>query len=361
LVERVDRAVADTPEPDPRWFGIDLRYVRWVAVGLWFGALVISTVIWGVPIDRFAIIFWSLIGLLAASLGKRPAWTVLFDWLPFWILLIVYDLTRGLADTLGSPTWWTPQIRAEKFLFGGVEPTIWLQGHLKEPTAPWWEVLVSTTYVSYFLLPFLIAGLLWVRSRSLFHRFAARYVLINLAALIMFIAIPAAPPWAAARCDAVQVADHPSDPACMNEFPTDPGNGLLGPIDIQHPGASGYVERIATRGFESKGFKIAADAVNEGQAGANAVAAFPSLHAGLSMLLAVFIWPLARRRWRPLIALYPLVMAFSLVYSAEHYVVDILGGWAITALVCGGLAWHERRHERKRLAAADRLDEPVLT
>ena len=31
-----------------------------------------------------------------------------------------------------------------------------------------------------------------------------------------------------------------------------------------------------------------------------------------------------------LLALYPLAMAFALVYTAEHYVVDILLGWAYT-------------------------------
>ena len=36
-------------------------------------------------------------------------------------------------------------------------------------------------------------------------------------------------------------------------------------------------------------------------------------------------------RWaRPLLALYPLAMAFALVYTAEHYVFDILLGWAYT-------------------------------
>ena len=36
-------------------------------------------------------------------------------------------------------------------------------------------------------------------------------------------------------------------------------------------------------------------------------------------------------RWaRPLLALYPPAMAFALVYTAEHYLVDILLGWAYT-------------------------------
>ena len=39
------------------------------------------------------------------------------------------------------------------------------------------------------------------------------------------------------------------------------------------------------------------------------------------------------RRWRPLLVAYPLIMAFTLVYTAEHYVIDILLGWALAAVV----------------------------
>ena len=31
--------------------------------------------------------------------------------------------------------------------------------------------------------------------------------------------------------------------------------------------------------------------------------------------------------------MYPLIMAFTLVYSAEHYVIDILLGWALSVVV----------------------------
>ena len=59
------------------------------------------------------------------------------------------------------------------------------------------------------------------------------------------------------------------------------------------------------------------------------MAAVPSLHAAYTLLITLFLWRLSRRA-RPLLALYPLAMAFALVYTAEHYVVDILLGWAYT-------------------------------
>jgi membrane-associated phospholipid phosphatase len=71
----------------------------------------------------------------------------------------------------------------------------------------------------------------------------------------------------------------------------------------------------------------------------------------------VFFWPRVRRRWRPLLGAYALAMAFSLVYSAEHYVFDILLGWLLTGLVCAGFTrWEARRaFEGAGPASADNL------
>ena len=52
----------------------------------------------------------------------------------------------------------------------------------------------------------------------------------------------------------------------------------------------------------------------------------PSLHAAYPVLLMLFFWSSAGK-WRWLLPLYPLLMAFSLVYTGEHYVFDILLGW----------------------------------
>jgi membrane-associated phospholipid phosphatase len=87
--------------------------------------------------------------------------------------------------------------------------------------------------------------------------------------------------------------------------------------------------------------------IDEGQAGSNQVAAVPSLHAAISMLLCTFFWPRVRRRWRPLLACYAVAMGFALVYSAEHYVFDILLGWLVTAVVVIGFGrWERSRGKR---------------
>lgn len=343
-------------EPTDRY-----RWLRRVAIAVWAVALVISWKVHGIPIDREGLLLWIAAGLLAWSIGHRPLWTVVIDWLPFALVLVVYDYTRGLAVRLGRPTIWTPQITSDRWLGLGHDPTSWLQSHLKQPQAAWWEVIVSTTYVSFFLAPYIIAGILWVRDRALWRRFAVLFVSISALGLIGFILLPAAPPWAASQCTAAEVANHPSDPACMNLPHGRADGGLLDPVRVTHPPAANYVQRIGTRGFARFGLKFAAHTVDEGQATVNQVAAIPSLHAAISLLISVFLWRIVRRRWRPLLVAYPLVMAFSLVYSAEHYITDILAGWALTAVVWLALAGWARR--RNAVARADTLNatEPPQT
>ena len=73
------------------------------------------------------------------------------------------------------------------------------------------------------------------------------------------------------------------------------------------------------------------------------MAAIPSLHAGLTLGIAAFLWTRLSRRWRPLLVAYVLVMAFTLVYTAEHYVVDILLGWVLAVVVPLLINWASRR------------------
>ena len=63
------------------------------------------------------------------------------------------------------------------------------------------------------------------------------------------------------------------------------------------------------------------------------MAAVPSLHAAYTLLVTLFLWRVAPWAWaRALLVLYPLAMAFALVYTAEHYLFDILLGWAYTVV-----------------------------
>src|SRR4051794_37776261 len=139
----------------PRWLTDDvMRGVRWGAVLIWATVFGWDMYRDGIPYWRSDLLLSLVIGLAALSIGKRNILTVVVDFLPFALVLIVYDQLRGLADTAGMPTWWRPQIDVDKFLFFGTEPTVWLQQHLKFSTVQWWDVLVSLCYISFFFLPY---------------------------------------------------------------------------------------------------------------------------------------------------------------------------------------------------------------
>ena len=102
---------------------------------------------------------------------------------------------------------------------------------------------------------------------------------------------------------------------------------------------------------------MASQLVTLGQGKSNLVAAIPSLHAGLTMLLALFMWPRVKALGKTLYMGYALAMAFALVYSAEHYIFDIVLGWALAAAVIAAYRfvdwkWLIPRQKRREEAAA---------
>jgi membrane-associated phospholipid phosphatase len=211
--------------------------------------------------------------------------------------------------------------------------------------------------MSFFILPYVVAGALWLRNRDEWKAFVRLFVGLNFAALVVYALLPAAPPWAAARCTAADVEGGPSGPRCMFRSARDvPDGGVLGAMQTSQDGAHDWVERIVGRGWGKLNLHSATALLDQGQASVNLVAAIPSLHAGMSAALAAFLWHRVHRAWRPVLVAYPLVMAFTLVYTAEHYVIDILLGWAFAALVVLALnrfrAWRFSRGRRPPRAVA---------
>jgi membrane-associated phospholipid phosphatase len=273
-------------------------------------ALLAYSVSIGIPLQRELVIGWICGGLALASIGRSPREIALLlrDWLPLAAILVVYDLTRGAADSIGIPVHVTAMIDVDRFLFFGETPTEWLQAQIYDlDQVRWWEFGFTLVYISHFIVPFAVAGALWARSRNAFLSFSRRFITLSFAGLATYIAFPAAPPWMAAE------------------------QGLLD-----------GVHRTTARGWQVVDLN-AAYAFEKGQATVNLVAAIPSLHAAFTALVVIFLWPRVRRPWRWLMLLYPLAMGFTLVATGEHYVIDILLGWLYAVLVMAGCAWWERR------------------
>lgn len=66
---------------------------------------------------------------------------------------------------------------------------------------------------------------------------------------------------------------------------------------------------------------------------ANQLAAMPSLHIAWALWCSLVIWRLSARAWaRALAILYPLLTAFAVLATGNHYTLDILAGVATAAL-----------------------------
>jgi hypothetical protein len=285
--------------------------IRWVLFGLYGVVFVRLSDTTGVPFDRERLIAWIVAALAIGCIGRpwRTAARLVADWVPFVLIFLAYDYSRGLADALGFSTHVTPQITAEKALFFGQVPSVWLQERMYQPgVIRWWDVPVSITYVTHFLAPVVVAGFLWARNRRQWKRYVSRLMTVSFIGVAIFCVFPAAPPWMASR------------------------DGIIDPVD-----------RIAQQGWPKLGLHSAQRLIDKGQGTVNLVAAIPSLHAAYAALIAVFFWPLIRRRWlRPLLLIHPALMLFTIVYGGEHYAVDALVGYAVVAVACGGWTWWER-------------------
>ncbi len=312
----------------PEW----LRWVRALGTGLYLGVLVLYVWKRGLPLDREQVMIWIVAGLVISTLGRPRSWQIVTDWLPFALLMVAYDYSRGFARTIDLPIHFTPQIDVDKFLFFGHVPTVWLQEHLVSPKPHWWQVFITLAYLTHFILPFAVAGVLWFRNRASFLAFAGRFLTLAYAGLATYIVFPAAPPWIASE----------TGPSYLRNY---------------HRPYIGEVHRVVNQAWDLLGLHRARTWVEKGQATVNLYAAVPSLHAAFAALISVFLWTRVSRWWRPLLVLYPLLMGFALVFGGEHYVSDVLLGWLYVAAVMLGWNRWDRHRAAKRAAAAAGADD----
>jgi hypothetical protein len=266
-------------------------------------ALAIFVFSWGLPLARDQLFLWLLLGLAALSVGARQSWgAMLLAWLPWLGLLVVYDELRGAVSVLPADAGVGPQIAFDRWLGGGVTPTEWLQRKLWSPThIHWYDIAVWGVYLTHFFAVWLVGAMLWRRSRDRFGRYAVLTAVLTVAAFLVYWRYPAQPPWLAA--------------------------------DLGHLGA---VDRIAPSVWDRLGVS-SMQSVYENSKLVNTVAAMPSLHAAYPFMLLLFFWP-AGWAARAALGAYTAAMAFALVYGGEHFVADILAGWALAATAFAAVA-----------------------
>lgn len=178
------------------------RWLRRLGYAAYCGVLVAVVSRYSVPTGRLSVAVIVVTGLVLSTIGRgwRQTALVARDWLPFTAVLVAYDQTRGLADALGMRLHETDVLRAERWLFGGVEPTAWLQDRFyRACQVSWYDALATVVYTSHFLVTPVLAAVLWLRNRAEWLRFITRVIVLSVASLITYGLFPEAPPWFAGR------------------------------------------------------------------------------------------------------------------------------------------------------------------
>ncbi len=296
----------------------------------------------GMIVDRISVTISVASLMVIVNLGRplRIWLTVLADLVLYGGMWVAYDETRGVADSVGLPLQVQSVITMDRVLGLGYQPNVVLQEHFYHPdVVRWYDVVASIVYFSHFVVIVMLIVALWVWNRRQWVRLMRRTSTVLLLACIGYVLLPTAPPWMAAGGDPTNKLD------------------ALPPL-----------ARPAGRGWTHMGMHSFVHAWETGRDWVNRTAAMPSLHGAFALLVVVWLWPhVKRRELRYLMLVYPVSMLLSLVYLAEHYVTDVLAGWAAVGVAFVVWSAIERRLAERRMPwltvppAADRSggdDEP---
>jgi membrane-associated phospholipid phosphatase len=220
--------------------------------------------------------------------------------LQMWAFTVIHELPYDDPERLRARLRVRYPIRVDRALGGGRLPTRRLQQALaSEDGVRSRDAFLSIVHWAWFLQPH--AALLWVllRDEQRFPRAARQMAAAFDIGCAVYMAVPTAPPWWAGE----------------NGYTGGPVRRIM--VEVGEP--------MWGRAWEPLYKSL----------GGNPWAAMPSLHFATSGLSAILLSEMGTDAgvagWA-----YALTLGFALVYLGEHYVVDLLAGAAIVALIRRG-------------------------
>jgi len=210
-------------------------------------------------------------------------------WFPLLSGAILFDAARGAIYGLVERGYLVPRaaypMAFESAIFGTPALSVPFQEHLR---APWLDLAMVGVHAAHFL-GFLAVGLtIWHFRREVFPRFRKAILLVFAGGLIGYTLVPTVPPWMASSQlgllpSVVRVADE-----TYRRIP----------------------ELYST--FDS-----------------NPVAAMPSLHTAFPAVFAFLSAAVFPRFVAVAAGAYLLLVSFAVIYLGDHYIIDIVAGWAL--------------------------------
>jgi membrane-associated phospholipid phosphatase len=239
----------------------------------------------------------SLILIAAALLGRLQLF--IRDWFIFISFIYLFDSLRGtiyiLTCKLNLPVYTLYVIKIEKFLFGNI-PSLVLQNWLLKTDShshfSWLEKFLTIIHGSHFIIFLFIGFMIWLYKSYFFPIYRNSFYLVVFFGILGYFIVPTVPPWMASTL--------------FNLFP---------PIIRFNVIIFNLAIPDITSGFD-----------------VNPIAAMPSLHAAFPVLCSLLLWRLYKWKAFPFY-LYAFLVIFTIVYTGDHYVTDILAGMILT-IVC---------------------------
>ncbi len=240
--------------------------------------------------------------------------TFVLRFAPFCALLLVYESFRSIADNLNTSVNFWPMINFDITIFGTL-PTVALQSWLWHGALSWYDFYFYFLYTIHFVVPLVLAVVIWKIRPWLYWQFVAALVGLSFAAFITYVVFPAAPPWMASDMGLIQ-----------------------------------QIHRISGDVWGAMGIQNFSTVYNN--LSPNLVAAVPSLHSAYPLLFTQFVWLIFgfKRTWW--VIFYPISMWIGVVYMGEHYVMDVVLGiiYAVAAYYASIFVFAKAKKRFKRLS-----------
>jgi len=217
-------------------------------------------------------------------------------WLTYSLVILLYAAIRSVGDSLLP---WHDGQYLERSIFGFV-PTAFVQDRFYRPDSVWLDYTGFLLHSGWFFLPLIFGLVVTLVERKRLMEFLGWIVAASYLSDVFFLAFPVTPPWM----------------------------------------ETGISRILYDRSF-----------VKYTEFDSNPVAAFPSMHAALPLVIGLFfILRCGRTRWLGWLAvLYALLVGLDVVYLGEHWVIDVLAGYALAAVVAVLFANHRLRRAYARI------------
>ena len=275
-----------------------LRSIAWGAVAVGVATPLLRRRL-NLPVPVVSVLSWQAPVSLALATPRTPLRDAGLYALQMWAYYAHYDMPDDDPAKLERRTKIDYPIKVDRALALGTSPTIRIQGALsRDGGVRPHDYALSAVHWSWFMVPHGAVAYVLLRHPKLFPRSAVLMAACFDLGCVVYWLVPTAPPWWAGR-----VGRMPPVRRIMAEVGERVWGRLWSPL---------------YHFFEGNPF-----------------AAMPSLHFGTSVMAARVLGGVGRGPgalgWA-----YALTLGFGLVYLGEHYVVDLLAGFALAEAIHRG-------------------------